>query len=93
MGLIAKDKTVKTPRRKFDRLFEVQHYCRLLHQRHAAALKRKMQHVNAALASFLGTTSSTIKHDLAFSALIFVLERMQKEHSALDTQAVPQFRR
>jgi hypothetical protein len=66
MGLIAKDKAVKTPLIKFGRLFEVQHYCRLLHQRHAAALKRKMQHVNAALARFLRTTSSTIKQDLAY---------------------------
>lgn len=66
MGLIAKDNAAKKPLLKFGRLFEVQHYYRLLHQRHASALQRKLQHVKDALARFLGAKRRTIDEDLAF---------------------------
>lgn len=66
MGLIAKDNAAKKPLLKFGRLFEVQHYYRLLHQRHASALQRKLQYVKEALARFLGATRRTIDEDLTF---------------------------
>lgn len=66
MALVAGENAVKTPFIKFARLFEVQHYYRLLHHRHASALHRKLAAVKEALAAFLGVERRTINEDLAF---------------------------
>lgn len=64
--LIAGDNAAKKPFIRFARLFEVQHYYRLLHQRHLQALKRKVGPIKDALATFLDVERRTINDDLAF---------------------------
>jgi hypothetical protein len=66
MDLIAAGNASKKSFTKFARLFEVQHYYRLLHHRHEAALRRKLGPVKEALASFLETEKRTIDEDLKF---------------------------
>ena len=66
MALVAGENAVKTPFIKFARLFEVQHYYRLLHHRHAPALHRKLAPVKEALAAFLGVECRTLDEDSAF---------------------------
>jgi hypothetical protein len=66
MRIIAGGNTAKKPFVKFSRLFEVQHYYRILRQRHAPALNRKLHLVKQVLAEFLGTAKRTIVEDLKF---------------------------
>jgi hypothetical protein len=49
---------------RFGRLFEIQHYLRLLRQRHAEAIARKMQHVKRALCGFFEKSSTAVQSDL-----------------------------
>jgi hypothetical protein len=66
MKLIAADNAAKKSFAMFARLFEVQHYYRLLHHRHEAALRRKLGPVKDALAAFLEVERRTIDEDLKF---------------------------
>ena len=54
----------KIPR--FGRVFELQHYCRILHERHAQAIHRRLGDLEFALASFMGVSPETIHRDLLF---------------------------
>lgn len=53
---------------KFGRLFELQHYYRILHQRHRRALHRRATILKSVLAKFLGAKPRTIHSDLSFIA-------------------------
>ena len=66
MELVARDNTAKKPFIMFERLFELQHYFRLLHHRHAPALQRKLIPVKEVLATFLGVSKRTVDGDLQF---------------------------
>lgn len=66
MKLIAADNASKKSFAMFARLFEVQHYYRLLHHRHEAALRRKLGPVKDALAAYLEVDRRTINDDLTF---------------------------
>lgn len=48
---------------RFGRLFEIQHYTRILYQRHAEALNRKQGKLKEALASFLQVSPDSIHKD------------------------------
>ena len=48
----------------FARLFELQHYCQILHQRHSAVLAKHVGRVNGVIASFLEVKAPTIRRDL-----------------------------
>jgi hypothetical protein len=49
---------------RFARLFEIQHYWRLLRQRHASALEGNISRVETALARFFGISPASIHADL-----------------------------
>lgn len=66
MAIVASDNTAKKPLLRYSRLFEVQHYLRILHQRHSKALQRKLSVANEVLAGFLGVAKRTIDDDLKF---------------------------
>lgn len=50
---------------RYARIFEVQHYLRVLHARHATALRRKKSVLMTALANFLRVSEDTVERDLA----------------------------
>lgn len=64
MEFIAKDNMVKTSIARFGRLFEFQHYYRVLHHRHARALRGKSAILKKVLAGILDTSAKTITGDL-----------------------------
>lgn len=64
MQIVAKPSTAKHAVSTFARQFRLQHYWRLLHLRHPAAVHRKKQSLTTAFADFLGVSSDTIKNDL-----------------------------
>jgi hypothetical protein len=49
---------------RFARLFEIQHYWRILHQRHAAALAGNIGRIEAAVSQYFGISEATIHADL-----------------------------
>lgn len=51
---------------RFGRLFEIQHYCRILYTRHPAALRRAAIHLEQALADFLDVDAAVIHKDLGW---------------------------
>ena len=64
MGIIASSNTGKKQIARFGRLFELQHYYRILHSRHPKAIRRKLHVLNDVLARFFTTTKRTIHEDL-----------------------------
>lgn len=66
MEFIAKDNMAKRPIARFSRLFEFQHYYRILHHRHTGALRGKTNVVKQVLAHVLDTSQKTIVGDLRF---------------------------
>ena len=75
IGIIRAENAAKNAISRFARLFELQHYFRVLYQRHAEALPQRKAAVTEALASFLGGVSfDTIEKDL-----IFVADRLGKD--------------
>ena len=66
MEFIAKDNMAKSPIARFGRLFEFQHYYRILHHRYAGALYGKAKVVKQALAHVLKASEKTIVGDLGF---------------------------
>jgi hypothetical protein len=63
-AMIRKDNTAKNQIARFARIFELQHFWRLFHQRHAEALYRKVGKLKEAFASFLECDHETIRKDL-----------------------------
>lgn len=53
---------------RYARVFELQHYVRVLYQRHKEALHRRKSSVNQAFAAFFQFSVDTIERDLAFVA-------------------------
>jgi hypothetical protein len=49
---------------RYSRLFELQHYCRALNDRHHAALVGNRERLRLALAKFLKTGPDTIRDDI-----------------------------
>lgn len=49
---------------RYARLFELQHWCRLLMSRHPDAFVRKLTHLCEALADSLGVSADTVRRDL-----------------------------
>ena len=64
MRLVSGKNTARTPLFKFRRLFELQHYWRIFHARHARAFHRKAKIVKEVLAGFLEVDWNTIHRDL-----------------------------
>ncbi len=63
--LIASENPAKQARKRFARLFEVQHYFRVLQSRHGEVIHRRMGVLKASLASFLEVSCRTIDQDVA----------------------------
>jgi hypothetical protein len=51
---------------RFARLFEVQHYWRIMRERHPAALARRLGQFEAAVACFLKSEQQTVRRDFQF---------------------------
>lgn len=66
MAIIAGDNPAKKQLLKFSRLFEVQHYYRILQHRHAPALRRKLSIVKDVFSEFLNTARRTIDDDFKY---------------------------
>jgi hypothetical protein len=66
MNLVSGENTAKKSLQRFARLFEVQHYWRILHQRHEKSIERRLGKVKFALAEFLGVSFDSIHRDLLF---------------------------
>jgi hypothetical protein len=64
MAFVARDNTAKQTITRFARLFQLQHYWRVLHNRHPLALRRKSTVLKQVLASFLKTSEKSIHLDL-----------------------------
>lgn len=64
MALVAGSNPAKKPFIKFARLLELQHYWRILHSRHGAAIYRKAGILKEVLATFLEVSTETVHRDL-----------------------------
>lgn len=64
MKLISRENSAKRSLLKFARVFEVQHYWRILHHRHPIAIRRKLRLLKEAISSFLEVTWDTVHRDL-----------------------------
>lgn len=62
--VIASDNQARQTLVRFSRLFELQHYWRILQHRHRGAVHRRTTILKSILASFLGTSQRTIDQDL-----------------------------
>lgn len=65
-ALVARGNPAKNQIARFGRLFELQHFCRVLQSRHPRALHRRKEGLELALAQFLGVNQATIHSDLLF---------------------------
>ena len=66
MDIIRPDNPAKNPVARFARLFQLQHYWRLLLNRHAPAFRRKLTVAKEVMAWFCGTAFETVHQDLLF---------------------------
>lgn len=64
--IVSASNFAKNPIARYARLFKLQHYCRLFHQRHSNAINRNLEDLERALAHFLGAKVSLIHQDLIF---------------------------
>lgn len=64
MMIIASDNTAKQAISRFARLFELQHYWRVLHHRHPSAFRRKTTVLKQIFASYFETGEQSIHQDL-----------------------------
>lgn len=62
--MVRNGNTAKNRLPRFGRLFEIQHYCRLLRQRHPEALERRLATLKKALAGFLRCTEASVHADM-----------------------------
>ena len=65
-AMIRNDNPAKNRLLRYGRLFEIQHYCRLLQQRHPEALHRRLAKLKKALAGFLGCSEQSVHADMMF---------------------------
>lgn len=64
--LISARNAARKPLVRYARLFELQHYWRILHHRHATVIYRRLRVLKEVLAAFFGVYSNTIHRDLLF---------------------------
>jgi hypothetical protein len=62
--LVASKNPAKNQIGRYGRVFQIQHFCRALGQRHAGAIRGRIQSLELALATFLKTNFATIHRDL-----------------------------
>ena len=62
--IVRRGNAAKTEISSYARIFELQHYWWILHQRHSRALNRNLGKLKEALASFLEAESQTVHRDL-----------------------------
>ena len=65
-ALIARGNSAKNQIARFGRLFEIQHYCRILQERHRIALHRNLGKLEGALADYFGVSAKAIRADFQF---------------------------
>jgi len=63
-AMVKNDNTAKNRLPRYGRLFEIQHYCRLLRQRHPEALERRLATLKKSLAGFLRCTEASVHADM-----------------------------
>lgn len=64
LEIVRADNMARNRMDPFVRLFEIQHYWRILHQRHASAIYRKTGKLEAAFGGLFGVTEKRIHNDL-----------------------------
>ena len=64
LDIVSAGNTAKNKMDPFARTFELQHYWRILHQRHASSISRKIGNCQSVLASIFEVSPTQIKHDL-----------------------------
>jgi hypothetical protein len=64
MEIIRRDNSARNQMDPFVRYFELQHYWRILHQRHPNAIYRKAGKLREAFGNVFGITNERIKEDL-----------------------------
>lgn len=64
LHIIAKDNTAKNAIGRFARLFRLQHFWRVLHNRHSAVLQRRSGRLIMAFADYLNVSDESIRKDL-----------------------------
>lgn len=62
--LVSRDNLAKNQIARFGRLFEIQHYCRILQDRYPAAMHRSLGRLASVLASYFGVAQKTIDADM-----------------------------
>ena len=62
--IVARENAAKNAIARYARLFSLQHYWRLIHERHAIAVKRQACHLRAAFATFFDVSPDSIRKDL-----------------------------
>jgi hypothetical protein len=64
LGISHSSATARNRMDRFSRLFEIQHYWRILRQRHAAAIRGNAGRAETAIGQFLGLSAESIHRDL-----------------------------
>jgi hypothetical protein len=64
INLIRGGNTAKNAITRFGRILEIQHYCRILEERHSDHIKRRQGHLERAIAKFLKVSADTVHKDL-----------------------------
>jgi hypothetical protein len=75
MQIVAPENQGRKTIHRFARLFELQHYSRVLAERHPGAVARNKERVRHAFAAFFGTSDDTLRSDLQF-----VKKRLARGH-------------
>jgi hypothetical protein len=73
MAHIARDNAARRPLIRFARLFELQHYWRIIRRRHARAIRGQVGVLKEVLGGFLGVSKDTVHRDL-----LFITKRLRK---------------
>lgn len=64
LKIVSRDNPARKPIAQFERLLQLQHYWRIVHHRHAQAIRRKLKDVKEVFARFLEASPETIHRDL-----------------------------
>lgn len=63
LTLVRGSNPARNPLDRFARLFQVQHFWRILHERHRASLQNRLVHAEGAMAEFSGVSAETMRTD------------------------------
>jgi len=84
----------KTQISRFGRVFELQHYCRILQERCPNAIRRRQGGLERALAAFMNVSPDTIHRDLLFTRRRLGRELLDRENNlAINSKIVRKPRR